>query len=114
MKQFAFFFSMVAVFGSACGDKSQDTSSEENTEEPSSENTTEENATPEELGKELYDAKCASCHGADAQGGSGPNITHESDSHIYRAVQNGDGAMPAFPELSDDDIDNIIAYIRSL
>ena len=114
----------------ACGDKATDSANTNNTEDtsavqdtasepateasPATEPTTETNQTPEELGKELYDAKCAVCHGSDARGGSGPNIINASDTKFYRVIQNGDGPMPAFPELSDEEIDAIIAYIRSL
>ena len=103
----------------ACGDKSGDTASTEPSTEPSTEDTTDTTdttteATPEELGQALYDAKCAACHGADAKGASGPNITNQSDNKFFSAIQNGEGPMPAFPELSDTDIGNIIAYVRSL
>ena len=100
----------------ACGEKSEDTGTQaEETVEPSGEDTsTAVEATPEELGQALYEAKCMACHGADAAGGSGPNILNESDAKFSNVIKNGDGSMPAFPELSDEDISNIIAYVRSL
>ena len=106
----------------ACGDKSTDTATNTDTATSTDdtattaivEPSTDPGQSPEELGKELYDAKCASCHGADGKGGSGPNILNASESKFYRVIQNGDGPMPAFPELSDTDIDNIIAYVQSL
>ena len=36
------------------------------------------------------------------------------DEDFVNAIQNGKGYMPAFPDLSDTDIGNIIAYVRSL
>ena len=37
-----------------------------------------------------------------------------SDEQFMDAIQNGKGYMPAFPDLSDTDIENIIAFVRSL
>ncbi len=101
----------------ACGDKTTDTSggmddeATDDTVEPSVEDI---DATPEELGKALYESNCLGCHGSDALGASGPGIQVESDESFYNAIQNGDGAMPAFPDLTDTDIANIILYVRTL
>ena len=54
------------------------------------------------------------CHGADASGVSAPGIVDRPDEDFVNAIQNGKGYMPAFPDLSDIDIGNIIAYVRSL
>ncbi len=111
-------FPLLLTFSLACGEKSEDTGTEttETTDtaevsEPAAEDT---EATPEELGQALYELKCMGCHGSDASGGSAPGIQNESDAKFYTAIQNGDGPMPAFPDLSDTDIANIIAYVRSL
>ena len=115
---------LLITFAVACGDKSQDTGTladiettedTEDTEETEDTETTQDTElTPEEMGKELYEANCAGCHGADAQGVSAPPIFNEVDEAFFDAIKNGKGYMPAFPELSDTDIGNIIAYIRSL
>ena len=114
-----------------CGEKTEDTGTEtEDTTDTSTEDPIDETAdepvdddpedtagnedTPEELGKALYEANCMGCHGADATGVSAPGILDRPDEDFVNAIQNGKGYMPAFPDLSDTDIGNIIAYVRSL
>ena len=104
-----------------CGDKTEDTAIDDTTEastepagEPSGEDTSSTGDAPEELGKALYEANCAGCHGNDASGTSAPSLLEMSDEQFIEAVKNGKGYMPAFPDLSDTDIDNIIAFVRSL
>ena len=65
-------------------------------------------------GETLYDGKCAACHGSSAEGASAPSILEQPDAHFVSAVQNGIGNMPAFPELSEQDIADIIAFVRTL
>ncbi|WP_366186540.1 cytochrome c3 family protein [Flavobacterium ovatum] len=83
-------------------------------------------------GKELFNSNCAACHKMDAKS-TGPALRGIADKHdmawIYKWVHNssemiksGDAAavklfdennksvMTAFPQLSEGDIDNIIAY----
>lgn len=83
-------------------------------------------------GKELFNANCAACHKLDAKA-TGPALRGVASKHdmkwIYKWVKNssdliksGDAAavklfeennkavMTAFPQLSEGDIDNIIAY----
>ena len=65
-------------------------------------------------GETLYDGKCAACHGSSAEGASAPSILEQPDAHFVSAVQNGIGNMPAFPDLSEQDIADIIAFVRTL
>ena len=65
-------------------------------------------------GEVLYDANCAACHGTSAEGASGPAIYDEDDHDFVEAIQEGEGSMPAFPDLSDQDIADIIAFVRTL
>jgi mono/diheme cytochrome c family protein len=83
-------------------------------------------------GKELFNANCAACHKLDAKS-TGPALRGVADKHdaawLHKWIKNssdmiksGDPAavklfeennksvMTAFPQLSDGDIDNIIAY----
>lgn len=83
-------------------------------------------------GKELFNANCAACHKMDANS-TGPSLRHVADRHsnawLHEWIKNssamiksGDAAavkvfnewkqvpMNSFPNLSDEDIDNIIAY----
>lgn len=81
------------------------------------------------LGKEVFDANCALCHGADVMGtGTGPPLIdriyepgHHSDVSIRSAVRNGVpqhhwwfGNMPPVAGVSDAAVENLICYIREL
>ena len=93
-----------------------------------------------ELGKELYDANCASCHGANLEGqpdwkrrldnGRMPAPPHDASGHTWHhpdqdllvIVRDGLGAivpgyesdMPTFGgTLTDEDIGAILAFIKS-
>jgi mono/diheme cytochrome c family protein len=79
-------------------------------------------------GQKVYGAACAMCHGADLRGTSrGPSQlskvyepSHHADGAYRAAVSNGVrahhwnfGNMPAIPGVKGDDLDAVIAYIRS-
>ena len=81
-------------------------------------------------GERLFNSNCASCHGVNAAGtdGRAPPLVHK----IYEPSHHGDmafvlaakqgvrqhhwqfGDMPPQPDVSDDQIQSIIAYIRAL
>jgi mono/diheme cytochrome c family protein len=68
-------------------------------------------------GAGLWGAFCASCHGADARGLEGRPDVHCSK-RIFDAVRAGRrgpaGEMPAFPELTDAEIDLIQGFLDTL
>lgn len=83
-------------------------------------------------GKALYAAQCAACHQANGQGVPGvfppldgsewvqgePRILanillHGINGELEVAGQKYQGMMPAFPQLSDNELAEIITYIRS-
>lgn len=79
------------------------------------------------LGKPLYEARCASCHGATLNGSdAGPPMLHKvyapahhSDAAFQMAVAQGVrahhwqfGDMPAVAGLTPDDVAHVTAYIR--
>lgn len=82
------------------------------------------------LGKQVFDAKCASCHGANAAGQDGvaPPLVHKyyepshhGDGAFLLAVQTGVrqhhwkfGDMPPVEGLTTGDVAMIVAYIRTL
>jgi mono/diheme cytochrome c family protein len=82
-------------------------------------------------GQQLYLKNCASCHGRTGQGGPGndlipaaPGLTGDkwdhgsTDQAIFDNIKNGIGPdfnmVPFKDKLKDDDIKNIVAFIRSL
>jgi mono/diheme cytochrome c family protein len=90
-------------------------------------------ATPESIaaGQQLYGRNCASCHGRNGQGGPGNDLipaapsllgdgwTHGStDGEIFTNIRNGvapDFNMVPFKDkLKDDEIWNLVNYIRSI
>ncbi len=72
-------------------------------------------------GEGLFQQNCAACHGENGDGGVGvplnlPAFQASVDDHYLRqTIRLGrpGRVMPAFPSLSDEQIDAIIAYIRS-
>jgi cbb3-type cytochrome c oxidase subunit III len=84
-----------------------------------------------DAGKRLYQRHCASCHGANAEGGAGndlipaaPDLTDKewkhggSDGEIFSAIKNGIppdlNMVPFGDQLKDQEIWSVVNYIRSL
>ncbi len=73
-------------------------------------------------GQRLFDQTCQTCHGPGGRGDSAPalnagNFVHgNSDSDLYRTIQNGvaGSQMPSFRRLSDVELWQLVAYLRSL
>jgi cytochrome c oxidase cbb3-type subunit 3 len=72
-------------------------------------------------GESIYTANCKTCHGANAQGDAGPNLTDKywknggDIKSIYTIVNNGKGGMPKWGgRLSAKDIRNVISYVHTL
>ncbi len=72
-------------------------------------------------GEPLFKQNCGACHGDTARGAQGPNLVRsvvvlhdEKENEIGPVVRNGrpQAGMPAFPQLSADDIHNISEYIK--
>ncbi len=82
------------------------------------------------IGKQVFDAKCAACHGDNAAGldGSGPPLihkiyepSHHGDQAFLLAVRRGVrshhwrfGDMPPVEGLTDGDVKMIVEYIRAV
>jgi len=76
------------------------------------------------LGRDLYDANCATCHGAAGAGYAQETIPapaingtmhawHHPDSKISGWLRSGVGQMPAVgATLTDDEIDALLSYIK--
>jgi cytochrome c oxidase cbb3-type subunit 3 len=72
-------------------------------------------------GEPLYKQNCATCHGENARGSQAPSLVRsvlvlhdEKGTDIGPVVKNGrpQGGMPAFPNLSQDDLYDISQYIH--
>lgn len=89
-------------------------------------------AQSEDEGRAAYEENCQSCHQPDGTGIEGafpplagnPNV--DDDAHVRDVLRNGltgpievngvtyDGVMPAFPQLSDAQVEALIAYVQGL
>lgn len=115
----------------ACAGLEEPTPMQVKTPTPDPTNTvTIETGSPAYLaGKDLFNANCSQCHGQKATGSDvGPPLIHEyylpyhhPDFAFHSAVNRGVpmhhwffGDMPPVPGLSEQDVDHIICYVRSL
>lgn len=76
------------------------------------------------LGKTIYEANCASCHGVDGGGYAADGVPapalngsehawHHPDSQIAGFVRNGVGQMPAVgSDWTDEEVDATLSYIK--
>jgi|SRR5215203_5449070 len=74
-------------------------------------------------GAELFKANCPRCHGGDAKGGKGPDLTTEkkqakwkdTDEKLVKKITNGGFGMPKFgKKLKPEEIKAIADYVRTL
>lgn len=75
-------------------------------------------------GKDVYAGKCKSCHGAD--GNPAPAMAKSmgikpmkevqslSDADMKKAVTEGKGKMKAVAGVAGADLDNVVAFVRTL
>lgn len=74
------------------------------------------------MGKAEFAARCSVCHGANAKGGIGPDLTRKeykfgrTEEAIAQSISEGrPNGMPPFKnELSHEKIEGLVAYILSL
>jgi mono/diheme cytochrome c family protein len=72
-------------------------------------------------GESLFATNCSACHGADATGGSGPDLLSGSsaassftDEQLTDIIVNGVDGMPAIASLDDQSVVDIISYLRTM
>jgi cytochrome c6 len=82
---------------------------------------------PVAQGGDLFKAKCAPCHGADASGNTvmgkklnirdlhSAEVQGQSDAQLASIITKGKGKMPAYGQsLSQEQIQQLVAFIRGL
>ncbi len=72
----------------------------------------------EEGRKQFTALGCIACHGTDLSGGIGPELRKRTvedlpDSRIREQAMQGGNGMPAFPNMTEPELQNFIAFIRS-
>ncbi len=72
----------------------------------------------EKGGKAIFEASCAGCHGANGEGGFGKKLAGEpfvtgDPAAVINIIQKGKGGMPAFPQLGEADLLNVVNFIRN-
>ena len=73
-------------------------------------------------GKKEYAARCAACHGPEAKGGIGPDLTRKeykygkTEQAINQSISDGrPGGMPGFKnDLSHEKLESLVKYLLSL
>jgi putative heme-binding domain-containing protein len=73
-------------------------------------------------GKQLFDGMCARCHGIDGTGDEGPALNRPtlgragSDEALRDVIRDGipDRGMPRVRRLTDNELQQLVAYVRSL
>ena len=88
---------------------------------PSAKNPLEGNADAIRAGMGSFRGRCADCHGMDARGVRGPDITQvwasgRTDDGLFKTIKGGvpGTEMPANPRMSDHETWQILAYLRTL
>lgn len=78
-------------------------------------------------GQKVYAAKCRTCHGPAGQGNpamakilkveirdlGSADVQHKSDDELKKESREGIGRMKPTAGLTDADLDNVVAYIRT-
>lgn len=68
-------------------------------------------------GAQLYGQNCAGCHGGAGEGGFGPALAGNKDladaDAVVEQILGGGGGMPAFDQLSEQEVAAVTSHIRS-
>jgi putative heme-binding domain-containing protein len=71
-----------------------------------------------EQGRAMYRSNCAFCHGLTGLGGRGPDLVanRKPEADIRRVIREGvpGSTMPSFGDFDEQDLDNIVSFIRLL
>jgi putative heme-binding domain-containing protein len=81
---------------------------------------TSQSPPPSAAGAALYAARCADCHGADATGVRGPDLTRlwgtgATDDRVFQTIRNGvPGSIMPATTAPDAELRALVAYLRAL
>lgn len=73
-----------------------------------------------EAGAKLFASGCGACHGADGQGGRGPNLRQRGSWHplddkaMYKTVKQGIGAVMPASNMPENETWQVVAFVTSL
>ena len=88
---------------------------------PPAKNPLEGNPDAIKYGMGLFRSRCADCHGMDARGIRGPDITQvwasgRTDDGLFKTIKGGvpNTEMPANPRITDHEAWQLLAYLRTL
>ncbi len=79
-------------------------------------------STEGKFGGELFEISCSGCHGSRGEGGTiaraiagpGAPALDLRDDQIAGVIRVGPGAMPANSRLTDEQVDSLVEFLRSL
>ncbi|HEY7290020.1 MAG TPA: PQQ-dependent dehydrogenase, methanol/ethanol family [Vicinamibacterales bacterium] len=91
-------------------------------QQPAATNPLAANAEAAAAGEHLFNQTCQSCHGPGGQGDRGPALNagrfmrEDVDADLFRSIRTGvpGTQMPSFANLTDEQVWQLVAYIRSL
>jgi putative heme-binding domain-containing protein len=90
-------------------------------QDPPAKNPLEGNLEAIKYGMGLFRGRCADCHGMDARGVRGPDITQvwasgRTDDGLFKTIKGGvpNTEMPANPRMNDRETWQLLAYLRTL
>ena len=73
-------------------------------------------ATKEQLGRAVYEANCAACHGADLKGDRGPALdtvaARQGIGYVHTTLMNGRPGMPSFASLPKDTLADLETFLK--
>ncbi|CAM3889144.1 c-type cytochrome [Alkalicoccus chagannorensis] len=114
MKKIAAGLFGTALLLAACGDNGNNDPADDPADNNANNNTNNEAADDSydlANGEEMYMGECASCHGENLDGGTGPALDGYSFDEVLSAIQEGPGSMPA-DLVEGEDAEDVAAWVE--
>jgi len=68
-------------------------------------------------GESVYTQQCAGCHGPNGEGGFGPALAGspllDNPNEFNKITQEGRGQMPPYPQVSDEELEAVRAFLKT-